>query len=239
MFRVSQLAAAALASGAALAAPCPQEDRGTLDEWKCFGELRYVARDGEVEDGARFVMFANGERLFERLRPGAAKAMLDGGGWRLFRGLTREDSTSIGAHHPFIFFEFATITPIILLAGSERPPSALPEGTTQVAHTLDSKPIELLREIGIRDVKGRIERADTDYDFAGIFTGNVATGLITVSVSGRWSSADMEPYPDSMPLEGWHYGCAPSGPDVRGNHRPVPAGVTLGEVRRGWKGSCD
>jgi hypothetical protein len=243
MPRVSQLAALALALAAAgraaAAAPCPAADRGTLDEWKCFGEVRYVARDSELEDGARFVVFANGERLYERLRPGAAQSMLRGGDWHLFRGLTREDSTVIGAHHPFLFFEFALITPMVLLAASERPPSALPQGTTPVAHTLDSKPIELLREIGIRNVQARIERAGADYAFAGAFTGNVATGLLTVSVSGRWSSADVASWPDSMPLAGWQYGCKPAGPDVRNNHRPVPPGVTLGEVRRGWKGSCD
>jgi hypothetical protein len=41
-----------------------------------------------------------------------------------------------------------------------------------------------------------------------------------------------------MALEGWQYHCNPTGVDVRGNHRPVPAGVTLGDVRRGWKGNC-
>jgi hypothetical protein len=44
MLRVSQLAALALAAGAvanaAAAAPCPEKDRGTLQEWLCFGDVR-------------------------------------------------------------------------------------------------------------------------------------------------------------------------------------------------------
>jgi hypothetical protein len=227
MLRVSQLAALALAAGgAAAAAPCPEPSRGTLDEWKCYGEVVYTSRaDGEEEEfGAHFVLFANGERLAERRAPDGVKAILFADAYTLFRGLGREDSTSIGAHYPFIFFEFALITPLIVLLASERAPSALGEGTTPVVHTLDSKPIE---------------RAGAEYAFAGSFTGNVATGLIIVSVSGRWSSAEVAPYPDSMRLDGWQYGCKPTGPDVRNNHRAVPPGVTLGEVRRGWKGSCD
>ena len=55
MLRVSQLAVLALASAAALAAPCPAQDRGTLEEWKCYGEVVYTSRaDGEADFGARF-----------------------------------------------------------------------------------------------------------------------------------------------------------------------------------------
>jgi hypothetical protein len=44
-----------------------------------------------------------------------------------------------------------------------------------------------------------------------------------------------------MPVSGWQYGCPRPewGVDVRGNHRVVPPGVTLGDVRRGWQGPCD
>jgi hypothetical protein len=239
MLRVSQLAATALASGAALAAPCPGEHRGTLEEWKCFGEVEYTSRtEGEADFGARFVVFANGERLYEK-REAAAKKKLMLDGYTVYHGLEREDSTNIGRHDPFIFFEFALVTPLVALAATGRAPSTIPNGTTAVLYTVDSPPIALMREIGIRSVKGTVERSGEDYVFSADSTGNVATGLLALSVSGRWSSALVAPWPDSMPLEGWRYHCAPTGPDWRNNHRPVPAGVTLGAVRRGWKGSCD
>jgi len=240
MLRVSQLAALVLASGAAAAAPCPDKDRGTLEEWKCFGEVEYASRtEGEGDFGARFVAFTNGERLYEKRAPDGVKLRLMGEGWWLYRGLDREDSTVIGRHDPFLFFEFALITPFIALAASGKAPSALPSGATPVLYTVDSKPIELMREIGIRTVKGNIERTGDVYRFNAESVGNVATGLLVLSVSGRWSSERVEPYPDSMPLEGWQYHCPPSSVDVRRNHRTVPPGVTLGEVRRGWKGPCD
>jgi hypothetical protein len=241
MLRVSQLAALALASAAAAAAPapCPEQSRGTLDEWKCYGEVDFISRTpGEAELGARFVVFANGERLYEKREGAADKAVLMGAGWSLYRGLTREDSTVVGAHHPFIFFEFALFTPMIVLAASGHAPSAIPNGTTPVVYTVDSEPIRMMREIGIRSVKGSIERSGSDYRFDAESTGNVATGLLALSVRGRWSSEAVMPYADSMGLVGWRYPCAPNGPDVRGNHRPVPAHVTLGDVRKGWKGPC-
>jgi hypothetical protein len=111
------------------------------------------------------VVFANGERLYEKREPVGVKMRLRGERYFLYRGLDREDSTVIGRHDPFLFFEFALVTP-----------------TPSTAHR----------------------------------------------------SA-----PDSMALDGWQYHCPPSCVDVRSNHRPVPAGVTLGDVRRGWKGSCD
>lgn len=241
MLRVSQLAALALASAAAAAAPapCPEKDRGTLEEWKCFGEVDFTSRtEGEAELGARFIVFANGERLYEKREPSGTKARLMGEGWRLYRGFEREDSTVIGRHDPFLFFEFALITPFIVLAASGHAPSSIPNGTTPVAYTVDSEPIRLLREIGIRSVKGSIGRSDAEYLFQAESTGNVATGLLALSVKGRWSSETVRPYADSMALEGWRYHCAPNSPDVRGNHRPVPADITLGDVRRGWRGSC-
>lgn len=241
MLRVSQLAALAFASAAAAAAPapCPEKDRGTLDEWKCFGEVDFTSRtEGEDSVGARFVVFANEERLYEKRGAAANKTVLMGAGWSLYRGLTREDSTVVGAHHPFIFFEFALFTPMIVLAASGHAPSSIPNGTTPVAYTVDSEPIRMLREIGIRSVKGSIERSGAEYLFKAESTGNVATGLLALSVNGRWSSEAVVPYADAMALEGWRYHCAPNGPDVRGNHRPVPTGVTLGDVRRGWRGSC-
>jgi hypothetical protein len=238
MQRISQvaalIAALTLASGAALAAPCPETDRGTLEEWKCYGEVVYASRiEGEDEFGARFVVFANGERLYEKREPALAKARLMGEGWRLYRGFEREDSTVIGRHDPFLFFEFALVTPLIALAASGVPPGLLPAGTTPVAYTVDSQPIDLMREIGIRSVRGSIERSGEDYVFAAESTGNVPTGLLALSVRGRWSAQPVEPFPDSMPVSGWRYHCPPAGVDVRGNHRPVPPGVTLGDVRRG------
>jgi hypothetical protein len=225
---------------AATAAPCPGADRGTLEEWKCYGEVEYASRiEDEEPFGARFVVFANGERLAEKRQAGSVKAVLFGDRYRLFRGLEREDSTSIGNHYPFLFFEFALITPLVALLASERAPSELPHGNTPVLYTPDSKPIRLLREIGIRKVQGSIDRAGNDYRFQAESTGNVATGLLVISVSGRWSPEALAPYPDSMALSGWQYHCTHAGVDVRGNHRPVPAGVTLGDVRKGWKGSCD
>lgn len=240
MLRVSQFVALMLASVAtAAAAPCPDKDRGTLDEWKCYGQVEYTSRtEGEEKFGARFVVFANGERLAERRLQAGVKSVLFGEDYTLYHGLDREDSTNIGNHYPFLFFDFALITPLIALVASEHAPSHLREGTTPVLYTVDSKPIKMLREIGIRKVEGSIDRAGNDYRFKAQSTGNVATGLLVITVSGRWFSEPVQPHPDSMPLEGWRYHCAPTGPDVRGNHRPVPAGVTLGDVRRGWKGSC-
>ena len=75
------------------------------------------------------------------------KMRLMGRGWQLYRGLEREDSTVVGRHDPFIFFEFALITPLVALAASGQPPSALAQGPTPVAYTADSAPIALLREI--------------------------------------------------------------------------------------------
>ena len=242
MLRVSQLAALALASAAsvATAAPCPEQNRGTLEEWKCYGEVEYVSRtEGEEDFGARFVVFANGERLYEKREPAGVKAKLMGERYTLYRGLDREDSTNIGRHDPFIFFEFALMAPFVALFASESAPSALPPGTTQVLYAGDGKAASFMREIGIRSVRGSIERAGGEYRFAADSVGNVATGLLALSVSGRWSSELVQPYADSMPVEGWRYHCAPTGHDWRNNHRPVPTGVTLGDVRRGWKGSCD
>ncbi len=160
MLRVSQLAVLAAASTAAAAAsaPCPDESRGTLDEWKCYGEVDYAARMEGEDFGARFVVFQNGERLYEKRDPGGTKMRLMARDWQLFRGLEREDSTVVGRHDPFIFFEFALITPLVALAASGQPPSALAQGATPVAYTVDSEPIALLREIGIRSVNGRIEK---------------------------------------------------------------------------------
>jgi hypothetical protein len=205
----------------------------------CYGEVDYTSRtEGEADFSARFVAFANRERLYEKRQSGAVKAKLMTGSYTLYRGLEREDSTNIGNHDPFLFFEFALMAPLIVLFASARPPSALPSGTTPVLYTVDSPPIAPLREIGIRSVKGSIERSGGDYRFAAESVGNVATGLIALSVRGRWSAELVQPYPDSLPLEGWRYHCPPAGPDVRNNHRPVPAGVTLGDVRRGWRGPC-
>jgi hypothetical protein len=33
-----------MAALAVHAAPCPEEQRGTLDEWKCFGQVEFAAR---------------------------------------------------------------------------------------------------------------------------------------------------------------------------------------------------
>ena len=243
MLRVSQLAGLALAAAsgaAAAAAPCPEHDRGTLEEWKCFGEVEFASRiEGEDEFGARFVVFSNGERLYEKREAPSAKARLMGADWRLYRGFEREDSTVIGRHDPFLFFEFALMTPFVALAASGAAPSALPAGATPVSYGVDSKPIGMMREIGIRSVRGEIERSGGEYRFTAQTVGNVATGLLAMSVRGRWSADLPAPLPDSMRLQGWQYHCPPAGPDVRGNHRPVPPGVTLGEVRRGWKGNCD
>ena len=224
----------------AAAAPCPGTDRGTLEEWKCYGEVEYTSRiEDEAPFGARFVVFANAERLYEKREPAATKSRLMGERWSLYHGLDREDSTVVGRHDPFIFFEFALMPPFVALLASERAPSELPHGNTPVLYTPDSKPIKLLREIGIRKVQGSIDRAGNDYRFQAESTGNVATGLLVINVSGRWSPEALAPYPDSMALSGWQYHCTPAGVDVRGNHRPVPPGVTLGDVRKGWKGSCD
>jgi len=240
MLRVSQLVALALACTAAAAAPapCPAESHGSLDEWKCYGEVEYASRMEGEDFGARFVLFVNGERLYEKRERSGTKMRLMGRGWQLYRGLDREDSTVVGRHDPFIFFEFALITPLVALAASGQPPSALSSGTTPVAYTVDSAPIPLMREIGIRSVRGRIERAGSRYTFSAESTGNVPTGLLVMSVSGHWTAEMVEPFPDTMSLGGWRYHCAPAGVDVRNNHRPVPAHVTLGDVRKGWRGPC-
>jgi hypothetical protein len=221
-------------------APCPEKDRGTLDAWKCFGEVEYTSRTaGEPDFGARFVVFANRERLHEKRAPEGIKARLMGEGYALYRGLGRDDSTVIGRHDPFIFFEFALMAPFIVLFASENAPSALPLGTTQILYAGDGKAAGFMRELGIRRVKGSVERTGTDYLFTAESMGNVASGVLLMSVSGRWSGTLVEPYPDSMPVSGWQYHCPAPGADVRGNHRLVPAGVTLGDVRRGWHGACD
>jgi len=220
MLRISQLAvltAVSTAAGAA-SAPCPEESRGTLDEWKCYGEVEYASRMEGEGFGARFVLFENGERLYEKRDSAGVKMRLMGRGWQLYRGLEREDSTVVGRHDPFIFFEFALITP--------------------VAYTVDSAPIALLREIGIRSVKGRIEKHGERYTFAADSVGNVPTGLLAMSVQGHWTTQMPQPLPDSMPLAGWRYHCAPTSVDVRNNHRPVPPGTTLEHVRKGWRGPC-
>ncbi|MGH8734260.1 MAG: hypothetical protein ACREVB_11300, partial [Burkholderiales bacterium] len=99
---------------------------------------------------------------------------------------------------------------------------------------------ELMREVGIRSVDGAIERRGADYAFrAEIRTTSLLEAALT-SVHGRWSNARVSLLSDATPLDGWQYGCPRAGgTDVRGNHRPVPAGVTLGDVRRGWKPPCD
>ena len=49
------------------AAPCPEEQRGTLEEWKCFGQVEFAARtEGQPDFGARFVFFDGRERLYEK-----------------------------------------------------------------------------------------------------------------------------------------------------------------------------
>jgi hypothetical protein len=240
MLRVSQLAFLMLLCATAAAAPCPEAERGTLAEWKCYGEVEYASRaEGEPDFGARFVMFANRERLHEKRAPEGIKARLMGEGYALYRGLGREDSTVIGRHDPFIFFEFALMAPFIVLFASENAPSALPLGTTQILYAGDGKAASFMRELGIRRVKGSVERTGADYLFTAESQGNVASGVLLMSVSGRWSGTLVEPYPDSMPVSGWQYDCPAAGADVRGNHRLVPAGVTLGDVRRGWRGACD
>jgi hypothetical protein len=229
-----------LGASTAAAAPCPQKDRGTLEAWKCFGEVEYTSRSaGEADFGARFVVFANRERLHEKRAPEGVKARLMGEGYALYRGLDRDDSTVIGRHDPFIFFEFALMAPFIALFASESAPSALPLGTTQIMYGGEGKAASFMRELGIRRVKGSVQRTGADYLFTAESLGNVASGFLLMSVSGRWSGVLVEPYPDSMSLSGWQYACPPAGADVRGNHRLVPAGVTLGEVRRGWRGACD
>ncbi len=240
MLRVSQLAAlAALCTTAAAArAPCPDESRGTLDEWKCYGEVEYAAHMEGEDFGARFVVFQNAERLYEKREAAGTKMRLMGRGWQLYRGLEREDSTVVGRHDPFIFFEFALITPLVALAARGQPPSALPQGATPVAYTVDSAPILLLREIGIRSVKGHIEKRGERYAFTAQSTGNVPTGLLVMAVSGTWTAQMPAPLADSMPLGGWRYHCTPTGVDVRNNHRPVPPGITLEDVRKGWRGPC-
>jgi hypothetical protein len=240
MLRVSQLLLA-LGVAAAQAAPCPAEDRGTLQEWTCFGELEYATQSEGLPDFfARFVFFPNRERLYEKREPAGSRIMLRGDGYAVFRGLGPEDSTVIGSFHPFLFFEFEVWPALAALAASENPPPALPPGATQVRYDGGGKAATLLRELGIRRVDGTIERSGTEYSFRAYCTGVAMSEVPAMRVSGRWSSADTEPYPDSMPLAGWQYGCArPRGTDVRGNHRAVPPDITLGDVRRGWRGSCD
>ena len=137
MLRISQLAvltAVSTAAGAA-SAPCPEESRGTLDERKCYGEVEYASRMEGEDFAARFVLFENAERLYEKRDSAGTKMRLMGRGWQLYRGLDREDSTVVGRHDPFIFFEFALITPLVALAASGQPPSALAQGPTLVAYT--------------------------------------------------------------------------------------------------------
>jgi hypothetical protein len=241
MLRVSQLGLLALVPAAciAAAAPCPDADRDTLAEWKCYGEIEYASRvEGEQDFGARFVLFASAERLYEKRTTEGAKARLMGPGWSLYRGFSREDSTVIGRHYPLLFFEFAVWGPLIALAASGSPPSALAPGTTPVHYVGDGNARALMQELGIRSVRGSIERRGSDYLFAAESVGNAPSGALLVAVNGRWSADVVEPYPDSMRLDGWQFHCTPSGADVRGNHRPVPSGLTLGEVRRGWRGPC-
>jgi hypothetical protein len=229
-----------LGATTAAAAQCPEGERGTLEEWKCYGEIEYVSRaDGEPDFGARFVVFANRERLHEKRASEGVKVRLMGEGYALYRGLVRDDSTVVGRHDPFIFFEFALMAPFIALFASESAPSALPIGTVPVLYAGDGKAASFMRELGIRSVKGTLERTGADYLFHAESIGNVPSGVLVMSVSGRWSGMLVEPYPDSMLLSGWQYDCPPAGADVRGNHRLVPAGVTLGDVRRGWRGPCD
>jgi hypothetical protein len=239
MLRVSQLAALALASAAAVAAPCPEESRGTLEEWKCYGEVEYASRvEGEDDFGARFVLFANGERLYEKRTASGAKARLMGDGWSLYRGFEREDSTVIGRHYPLLFFEFAVWGPLVALSASGNAPSALAAGITPVRYAGDGSARSLMQELGIRSVEGSIERRGSEYLFDAESVCNVPSGALVVAVRGRWSGELVQPYPDEMRLDGWQFHCAPTGHDVRGNHRPVPGGVTLGEIRRGWRGTC-
>lgn len=240
MLRVSQLAllAAIPMAAGATSAPCPEESRGTLDEWKCYGEVEFASRMEGEDFGARFVVFDNGERLYEKRDSAGTKMRLMGRGWQLYRGLDREDSTVVGRHDPFIFFEFALISPLVALAASGQPPSALAPGPTPVAYTVDSAPIPLLREIGIRSVRGRIDKQGERYAFAAESTGNVPTGLLVMSITGSWTAQTVRSFPDSMPLAGWRYHCTPTSVDVRNNHRPVPPGITLEDVRRGWRGPC-
>jgi hypothetical protein len=206
----------------------------------CFGELEFAARtDEQPQFGARFVLFDNRERLYEKREAGGARFMLRGDGWQLYRGLGAEDSTVIGSFNPFLFFEFALVVPYIALAASEGAPSALPAGTTPVRYAGQGKAAEMMREMGIRTVDGAIERSGAEYAFRAEFRGSAPHDVFTTAVQGRWSSARVAPYADSMPLAEWQYGCPrASGEDVRGNHRPVPAGITLGDVRRGWQGPC-
>jgi hypothetical protein len=225
---------------ATAAASCPESDRGTLQEWMCFGEVTFTARiEGRPEFDARFVLFDGRERLYEKRGTEGVKSMLRVEGYELYRGLGAEDSTVIGNFNPFLFFEFALVVPHIALAASEGAPAMLPAGATPVRYAGAGRATTLMQEMGIRSVEGAIERSGADYAFhAEILTTAVLDAH--TSVRGRWSNARVAPYPDSMPLAGWQYGCPrPGGVDVRGNHRPVPPGVTLGDVRRGWRGPCD
>ena len=226
---------------AAAAASCPESERGTLQEWMCFGEVEFEARTGGRPDfGARFVLFDGRERLYEKREDRGIKVMLRGDGYAFYRGLDAEDSTVIGSFNPFLFFEFALIVPHVALAASEGAPSSLPAGTTQVHYAGAGPAAELMREVGIRAVDGAIERRGADYAFrAEIRTTSLLDAPLT-SVHGRWSNARVPPWSDATPLGGWQYGCPrASGEDVRGNHRLVPTGVTLGDVRNGWKPPCD
>ena len=242
MLRVSQVPLLFMVALAAHAAPCPEADRGTLDEWKCFGQVEFAARtEGQPDFGARFVFFDGSERLYEKRAAEGVKLMLRGDGYALYRGLDDEDSTVIGNHNPFLFFEFALIVPFVALAASGSPPPALPAGTTRVRYDGGGKAAGLMTEVGIRTVEGTIERQGAEYEFSAELRTTALMESPRTSVRGHWSSAVVAPYPDSMPVSGWQYGCPrpQSGVDVRANHRVVPPGVTLGEVRRGWQGPCD
>jgi hypothetical protein len=207
----------------------------------CFGEVEFTARtEGRPDFAARFVLFEGRERLYEKRDPDGLKVLLRGDGYALYRGLGAEDSTVIGSFNPFLFFEFALIVPHVALAASAGAPSNLPAGTTPVRYAGAGPAAEMMREVGIRTVDGAIERSGADYAFhAEIRTTSLLEAPLT-SVHGRWSNARVALFSDAMPLDGWQYGCPRAGgTDVRGNHRPVPAGVTLGDVRKGWRGPCD
>src|SRR5687767_13640327 len=55
-----------LGASTAAAAPCPQKDRGTLEAWKCFGEVEYRSRSaGEADFGARgYALYRGLDRVF-------------------------------------------------------------------------------------------------------------------------------------------------------------------------------
>jgi hypothetical protein len=227
---------------AEMLADCPEEARGTLKEWSCFGQVEYSV-ESEIQPNfrARFVIYNNEERLFERDDTGSKKTMLVGKNFTLYKGLNQDDSTTTGASHPFMFFEFALIQPLAIITATNKAPRELPIGKEQISYTRGGEMPALFKEIA--SVKGIIERTSaTDYQFDAISImgdGDDAPEL-TVKVKGRWSNALVDHFPDEMLMTDWQYGCKPrEGEDARGNHRIVPPGITLGDVRRGWKGSCE